>query len=226
VGTRSSGQNAGKRRSARPQSTRRIGGENSKTRALLLDAVEQLMLREGYAAVTSRKVAGEAKVTSQLVHYYFPTMEELFLALWRRFVKANLERQAQALSSPDALNAIWDFTCHAAGTVLEMEFIALAHHRRAIRQEIARDGNRLRVMQIEALSRVMRTYGLQADESFAEVLTVLLTSVSRNMIMEKDLGMSAGHARTFDYIKQRIDDLGAVQRNHLSGKARHKHKNA
>ena len=37
---------------------RRLGATDSKSRALLLDAAEQLMLREGYAAVTSRARRG------------------------------------------------------------------------------------------------------------------------------------------------------------------------
>ena len=40
--------------------TRRIGAEDSATRARLLDVAQQLMLDEGYAAVTSRRVAREA----------------------------------------------------------------------------------------------------------------------------------------------------------------------
>jgi TetR/AcrR family transcriptional regulator len=222
VGARISG-TVQKRGSTPARPVRRIGGEKSKTRALILDAVERLMLREGYAAVTSRKVAGEANVTSQLVHYYFSTMDELFLALWRRFVRANMERQTHALTSPHALGAIWDFTCHAAGTALELEFIALAHHRKAIRREIARDGNRFRKLQIEALSHVMHEYGFEADEGFAEVLTVLLTSVSRSMIMEKDLGVSVGHARTFSYIEKWIDRLRTVQRDKAAKKRRPMH---
>ena len=50
---------------------RRLGAPESKTRARLLDAAEQLILREGYAAVTSRRVAAEAGIKPALVHYYF-----------------------------------------------------------------------------------------------------------------------------------------------------------
>jgi AcrR family transcriptional regulator len=192
---------------------RRIGGEKSTTRALLLDAAERLMLKEGYAAVTSRKIAAEAKVTSQLVHYYFSTMDELFLALWRRFVVRNMEQHAAALTEPNALNEIWRFN---AGTALELEFIALARHRKALQQEIARDGDRFRSMQIEALARVMGDYGLDVDDGLAEVLTLLLQSVSRSMIMEKDLGVSVAHAKTSAFIEKWIGQLGAVQRQTIA----------
>lgn len=41
---------------------RRMGAENSKTRLLLLDTAQRLMLEEGYAAVGVRRVAREAEV--------------------------------------------------------------------------------------------------------------------------------------------------------------------
>ena len=63
---------------------RRIGTETSKTRDALPDAVERLMLRDGYAAVTYRAVAAEAGVTSGLVQYYFPALDQVFLAAIRR----------------------------------------------------------------------------------------------------------------------------------------------
>ena len=50
-------------------STRRIGAADSKSRARLLDAAEQLLLDDGYAAVTSRRVAAKAGLKPQLVHY-------------------------------------------------------------------------------------------------------------------------------------------------------------
>ena len=65
-------------------SDRRIGAPEAKNRGVLLDAAEQLMLEEGYAAVTSRRLAEKAGLKPQLVHYYFRTMEDLFLAMFRR----------------------------------------------------------------------------------------------------------------------------------------------
>ncbi len=65
--------------------SRRIGGApDAKNRGVLLDAAEALMLEEGYAAVTSRRVADKAGLKPQLVHYYFRTMDDLFLAVFRR----------------------------------------------------------------------------------------------------------------------------------------------
>ena len=45
---------------------------------------------EGYAAVTSRRVADAAGLKPQLVHYYFRTMEDLFLEVFRRRAEEGL----------------------------------------------------------------------------------------------------------------------------------------
>src|SRR5580693_6739527 len=54
------------------------------TREAILAAAETIMTEEGYAAVTSRRVAEKAGLKSQLVHYYFGTMDELFVAVYER----------------------------------------------------------------------------------------------------------------------------------------------
>ena len=70
-------------------SPRRIGAPDAKNRTVLLDAAEQMILDEGYAAVTSRRVAEKAGLKPQLVHYYFRTMDDLYLAVFRRRVTLN-----------------------------------------------------------------------------------------------------------------------------------------
>ena len=71
-------------------SPRRVGAETSKTRDRLLDSVERLMVKDGYAAVTYRAVAAKAGVTSGLVQYYFPALDDLFVAAIRRRSEQNL----------------------------------------------------------------------------------------------------------------------------------------
>src|SRR5215218_6848657 len=88
-------------------SPRRIGAEDSKTRAQLLDAAEALLLDEGYAAVTSRKVAARAGLKPQLVHYYFRTMDDLFLEVFRRRADENLAAFEQAIAADGSLRNLW-----------------------------------------------------------------------------------------------------------------------
>lgn len=177
-------------------SNRRIGLEQSKTRALLLDAAEQLMREEGYAAVSSRRVAARAGLKPQLVHYYFRTMDDLFLALFRSRTDEGLARHAEALASPRPLRALWEVSRDPEGTALIMEFSALANHRKVIAAEIRAYGDRLREMQVKALSRTLEDRGVAADTLPPVVASILIASVSLFLRMEDGIGMSLGHAET------------------------------
>jgi AcrR family transcriptional regulator len=188
-------------------SARRIGAPDAKNRGVLLDAAEQLMLEEGYAAVTSRRVAEKAALKPQLVHYYFRTMDELFLAAFRRRAEEGLEAQARALQSPQPLWALWRFSTDSAATAVTMEFVALANHRKALKAEIAYYAERFREEQRKALSTVLERYGIDLVEVPPLVWSVLMTSVSRVLVMEQALGMSAGHAETVEFVERYLHRL-------------------
>lgn len=177
-------------------SNRRIGAEGSKSRAALLDATEQIMLEEGYAAVSSRRIAQKAGLKPQLVHYYFRTMDDLFLAAFRRRAEDGLEHQARALTSRQPLRALWAFGNDPTATALTMEFAALANHHKSIRSEIARYAELFRSRQTEILSTFMDEHGIDTDRFPPVAIMTLITSVSQILVMEEALGMSAGHAET------------------------------
>jgi AcrR family transcriptional regulator len=176
------------------RTNRRIGTEDSATRKALLDAAMQLMLEEGYAAVTSRRVAARAGLKPQLVHYYFRTMDDLFVALVRRGAEQNLARQARALASPQPLRALWEFSSDPAGTTLTMEFSALANHRKAIRAELRAYAEEFRRLQTRVLSSVLEGYGIDPTRFPPKAVLVLITAVSQILVMEEALGLTTGHA--------------------------------
>jgi AcrR family transcriptional regulator len=175
--------------------TRRIGAEDSTSRSALLDAARQLMLEEGYAAVTSRRVAAKAGLKPQLVHYYFRTMDDLFIALVRRGAEQSLARQALALASPQPLRALWELSTDPAATKLQMELVALANHRKALRSELAGYAEEFRRLQVRALGRVLVDYGIGPDDFPPEAVVLVITAVSQVLGMEETLGMTTGHAQ-------------------------------
>jgi AcrR family transcriptional regulator len=182
---------------------RRIGAPDAKNRTLLLDAAERLLVTAGAGGVSSRRVAEQAGLKHQLVHYYFRTMDDLFLAAFRRRGDQGLQEQAAVLESPQPLWALWRFNNDTAGTALTMQFIALANEREALRAEIASYAERLRAEQIEAVAGLLERYGIDAEEFPATVLTVLMTSASRMLIIEQEaLGMTLGHAETVEFVER------------------------
>ncbi len=113
-------------------------------RARLVEAAEQLLLEEGYAAVTSRRVAAKAGLKPQLVHYYFRTMDDLFVEVFRRRAEENLARFERAVAADGSLRSLWELNADPRGAAFSIEFVALANHRKAIRAEIARYAERFR----------------------------------------------------------------------------------
>jgi AcrR family transcriptional regulator len=188
-------------------SARRIGAPDAKNRGLLLDAAEQLMLEEGYAAVTSRRLAHKAGLKPQLVHYYFRTMEELFLEVFRRRAEEGLQVQAQALQSPQPLWALWRFGTDPAFTRISMEFMALANHRKEMRAEIAYYAERFRDEQRQAVAAALQRYDVDTHDVPPVVWTVLMTSLSRFLVLEQAIGMSDGHAETCEFVESYLRRL-------------------
>lgn len=178
---------------------RRRRSDNTENSIQLISATEEIMLEEGYAAVTSRRVASKAGVNPALVHYYFPTMDDLMLAVFRRGAEANLVRQRQALQSDKPLRALWEQAADSRGTALLLEFMAMANHRKAIRTEISAYAERFRESQLTALTLLLRARGINLDSFPPALVSVLLASNARTIIMESDLGIHLGHQELIDF---------------------------
>lgn len=186
---------------------RRTGTETSKTRLQLLDVTERLMLTEGYAAVGIRRVAREAGVAPALVNYYFKTLDDLFLSALRRRAEQELDRHEKTLRSPQLLRELWAFGSWPTGTSLIMEFHALSNHRKSIRGEMARYAERLRRMQLKALTERMADYGIDPDEMTPLAILVVISSISRIIVMEETLGLTLGHDETRAFVERFLSRL-------------------
>ena len=137
------------------------------------------MLREGYAAVTSRRVAAEAGVKAQLVHYYFRTMDDLFLEVYRRRADQGVERFATAMDVDRTLRTFWRFGTDLGGAAFNIEFVALANHRKAIRDEIAHYARRFREMQLEAVAAILSDHGVPPDACPPVVVLLAMAGVTQ-----------------------------------------------
>ncbi len=188
-------------------SPRRIGTADSKTRARLVDAAEQLLLEEGYAAVTSRRVGAQAGLKPQLVHYYFRTMDDLFLEVFRRRADENLARIERALAADCSLHTLWRLNADPRGAVFNIEFVALANHRKTIRAEIAHYAERFRAAQLEALTTALAADRVSVDELPPIVVLLLMTGLTQVLALEQTLGITAGHTATRAFVEQAIARL-------------------
>ena len=186
----------------------RLEREDSRTR--LIEAAEQLMREEGYAAVTSRRVAGKAGLKPQLVHYYFSTMDDLFLAVMHRGIEQNNEFLARALAAEQPLQALWEFAFNPHIAVMSAEFAALANHRKSIRAQIASYGKQLRDVQISTATRVLKANGVSRGVCPPAALAIITDLVARGLVSEASMGLSRGHAETIALIKRYLRKFSGV----------------
>src|SRR3954454_2595657 len=190
-------------------SSRRVGTTTSKTRDVLLDCVERLMIKQGYAAVTYRAVAARAGVTAGLVQYYFPTQDDIFLAAIRRRSEQNLTRLAEMLRDTNQpLRVLWEYSRDESTAALTTEFLALGNHRPSIRAEIAEVTERVRRIQLDVLTRRFGAGPIGDTGLSAEPFLFLLTGIPKLIRLETGVGVSDGHApvvRAFEHFLQRVE---------------------
>lgn len=182
----------------------KAGTRDTATRRALIQATAQVMLQEGYAAATSRRVAAQAGVKPALVHYYFPSMDDLYLAVLRSGGQNNLERQRQALTGSKALHSLWDLNS-TRESQLWMEFMALANHRKAIRSEIAAHAERFRDSEAAAVTMALRIHGVDVGDFPPVVMSMIVTSLARILMLERNLGITRGHAQAVAFIESYLD---------------------
>jgi AcrR family transcriptional regulator len=186
---------------------RRIGAESSATRALILDATEQLMRDEGYGAVSTRRVAAQAGLKPSLVHYYFPTTDDLLIAVFRKGADQSDAMIEAALAAADPLRALWEFFSDNSRTALTMEFMALANHRKAIKVLMVQHSEEMRARQVAVLSPLLGPVATGAGNCPPSALSVILAGLGRVLVMEGDLGVSAGHAEARAFVEQWLERM-------------------
>jgi AcrR family transcriptional regulator len=178
----------------------------------LLDVTEQIMVEEGYAAVSSRHVAAGAGINAPLVHYYFPTLDDLFIAVYRRGADKNLVRLATALASRRPLEALWKFSIDPRGTSLLNELIAAANHRKALREVIVETSESARRMQIAALRELLTGYGIDTTAFPPELVAAAMQGLARLIVREQGLGLATDNDVVFEAVGKLLDGL-EVRRN-------------
>lgn len=165
------------------------------------------MLREGHAAVTARRVAAEAGLKPQLVHYYFVSMDDLFVSVIRRGATRSAELIEQALTSPKPLWALWRLSNHPTVTILSAELNAAARHRSAIRKELAQAAEQFRLAQADALAEVLQRYDADTGALPVSVLLLVAESLARGMGVEHGIGVSTFHDDAIAFVEGQLRRL-------------------
>ena len=170
----------------------------------LLDAAERLLLAEGYAAITTRRVAAEAGVNHGLVHYYFGSVENLLIRVLERFTTRLTDRQRALYSDPDVpfLEKWRQAMRYLVGDDVEYEKIwlelqALAWNNPDLRRRVARVNEAWRGVLRDAFAEARERYGIDMP---LEALVSLVITFNEGIMLERAQGISAGHRELLAWI--------------------------
>ena len=162
------------------------------------------MLKDGYAAVTSRRVEAESGIK---LHYHFGTLDDLFIAVVRRRGESNVAQLAAALASPEPLRAWWRLASERRGNTLLVELTAAANHRPAMQAEVGAFARQVRRMQIEALESILDDYGIDRDAFPPALVAAAVQGLAFVMAHDQVAGFDTAQDEASDAVARLLDRL-------------------
>ena len=184
-----------------------------------LDAAERLLIDVGYAAISTRRLAEEAGANHGLVHYYFGSMEELFVQVLERFTTRLIERQKAMYQADIPFLEKWRSAMGfleqdlAAGyPKIWLELQALAWNRPELRERVARVNGEWRAVLLETYGAAMEEHGLDTTAFPPEAIVSLVMTFNQGIMLERLSGVSAGHSELMNSIDRWLVSLEETRR--------------
>ena len=172
-------------------------GARSAVRLRLLEAAESCLLREGYAALSTRAVAEQAQTQLSQIHYHFGSKQGLVLALLDYQNQKLLRRQATTLSRDAPLASRWQQACDhleedlASGYVRVLQEIIALGYSDAEVASAARDVLNGWFVLLTQMSGEIRTLlgalGTLRDEELGCLIGLLFLGAESMILIEMNL---------------------------------------
>lgn len=188
-----------------PQNTTRSTEER------FLDAAERLLIHDGYAAVTTRRLAEEAEANHGLVHYYFGSMEELLLQVLERFTARLIARQ-RAMYAADVpylerwREAMRYLDADRPYQKIWWELQAMSWNRPEFRARLARVHGAWRDAMRDAVREALSHYELGSAMPLDAWVTLIVT-MNEGLILERLGGVTTGHDELLRSIDRWLSSL-------------------
>jgi AcrR family transcriptional regulator len=150
------------------------------TRTLIIGAARRRLLADGYAGLSTRKVAEEAGVPLSQLHYHFGSKGGLILALFEEENRRRLERQTQMYGEDAPLWKRYERACDFLEDDLDsgyvrvlQEMIAVGWSNPEIRAAVRELLGGWYVLLIDVAREAERRYGRLGPFTAEEVATLL-----------------------------------------------------
>lgn len=188
------------------------------TEEAFLDAAERLLVEIGYAKITTRRLGEEAGANHGLIHYYFGSMEQLFVRVLERYTDRLIERQRAMYAAPVPFIEKWRTAMRyldedrASGyQKIWLELQALAWNRPELRERMVLVRRRWTAVLIEAFDKAMAEYGLDAERFPVAGLAALAGTFNEGIMLERLCGIFDGHAELLAMIDRWLVSLEAAK---------------
>jgi AcrR family transcriptional regulator len=170
------------------------------SREHLLDAAERILVRDGHAGVTTRRVGAEAGLNHGLIHYYFGSLDELFLQVFERFTARLLQRQRLLYAAEQPFIETWrqamaylDADVADGYQKVWGELYSRALNSPELRPRLADAYEQWREVLRSGLRRGYEQYGLAQSGLSLESWVTLVVTFNAGLGMEQLAGVHTGH---------------------------------
>jgi AcrR family transcriptional regulator len=184
-------------------------------RTAFLDAAERLLIEEGRAGISTRRLAREAGLNHGLVHYYFGSVENLMLAVFERFTDRLVERQREMYAADLPFLAKWRSAMGFMEEDLAAGYPKIWAELQAAAMNDAELQRRFRAVYAiwrsvltDAFTDAAREYG--ASEAAVPALVTLVMTFTIGMFNERLVGVDTGHAELLTWFEAAIRSMEAA----------------
>jgi AcrR family transcriptional regulator len=168
----------------------------------LLDAAERLLVDVGHAGISTRRLAAEAGVNHGLVHYYYGSLENLFIQVLERFTARMIERQQAMYSAERPFIEKWRTAMRYLSEDRDYQKVwwelqALSWNRPELQGRVASVNEEWRAVLTEAFAEPHARYGLEIP---LDALVSLVMTFNMGIIQEQLSGITARHGELLEWI--------------------------
>ena len=191
-----------------------ISEARSANEEAFLDAAERLLVSTGYAGISVRRLAEEAGANHGLVHYYFGSMEELFLRVLERFTGRLIERQKAMYATDAPFIEKWrsamgflEDDLQAGYPKIWFELQAMAWNHPDMRERLQRVNGEWRAVLTDAFTSAAKGYGLDRRRFPVAAMVSLVMTFNEGLMLERISGISTGHDELVGGIDRWLQEL-------------------
>ncbi len=192
----------------------------AETEAAFLDAAERLLIGVGYAGISTRSLAEETGANHGLVHYYFGSMENLFVCVLERFTERLIARQRQMYARSDVSGVekwktamgFLESDLAAGYPKIWLELQALGWNRPDIAERVAEVNREWRAVLTHAFDRMMDDYGVDRGQFPLAGLVSLVMTFNEGIMVERLCGISDGHRDLMEMAERWLASLEESKR--------------